>query len=102
MATNDRDERLHQFFSGQFHEDWDCQGANSWKDVVAEYVHTAPKAQVIAVQNDLRSWLAETAACPGAVLPGKFGNVYDPLPDGLSEREWIEQMADLLGRLLTN
>ena len=99
---NKRDERLHQFFSGYFHEDWDYEGAKSWKDVVARYVEKNPKEHVLALQNDLRSWLAETTAYPAAVLPGAFGCVYDPQSDGLREREWVASMADLLGKMLTN
>lgn len=100
---DDRDERLAQLFSGYFHEDWEIEGAKSWRDVVAQYVRGNTRAQVLALQSDLRSLLAETAAYPSAVLPGSFGCAYNPLWDeGLREREWVESMVDMLGKLLTN
>ena len=100
--NNSRDARLRQFFAGYFNQDWDIGGAKSWTDIVAQYVKNNPRAQVTQVQDDLRSWLDETASSLTAVLPADFGCDYDPQSDGLAEREWVRLIADSLGKQLTS
>jgi CdiI immunity protein len=92
---NERDERLRQFFGGYFNQDWDVEGAQSWQDVVRQFVKENPSSAVLAVRDALRSWLLETAtaAAPSQGLPAAFACDYDPRPDGFSDREWVEQVA---------
>lgn len=99
---NDRDARLRQFFGGYFNQDWDIGGAMSWTDVVAQYVKENTGAQVRQVQEDLHSWLEETACSPVAGLPAEFACDYDPRPDGVAERDWVRLVADSLGKQLTS
>jgi hypothetical protein len=96
-----RDARLRQFFHGYFHQDWDGKGAERWEDVIAQYVAEAPRRDVLVTRDDLRSWLADTAAASGPApgLPASFRCDYDPRPDGLEEREWVGKMADLIEEL---
>lgn len=94
---NERDERLRQFFGGYFHQDWDIEGAEAWQDVVRQFVTENPRSAVLAVRDALRAWLMETATAavsPG--LPAAFACDYDPRLDGLTDREWVEQVAVLL------
>jgi CdiI immunity protein len=99
---NDRDARLRQFFGGYFNQDWDIGGGKSWTEVVAQYVKENARARVMQVQDDLRSWLDETASNPTAGLPANFGCDYDPRPDGLAVREWVRLVADSLANQITS
>jgi hypothetical protein len=96
MTPRERDVLLENFFGGYFDEDWDVRGAATWRDVVVEYrrEHGAGKARL--VRDALAMWLEETRAEPGANLPPKFGCDYDPRPDGLTERQWVEQIVEEL------
>jgi hypothetical protein len=96
-----RDARLRQFFQGQFHEDWDIQGAETWQDVVTQYVATAERRIVLLLRDDLRAWLLATESGPDRAdtLPASFGCDYDPRPDGLDERQWVGAIADMLDQI---
>jgi hypothetical protein len=96
-----RDARLRQFFHGHFHEDWDSQGAETWQDVVAQYVAAAERRTVLLLRDDLRAWLRATEFGPDRAdaLPASFGCDYPPGPDGLDERQWVAAIADLLDQL---
>lgn len=100
MST--RDERLGQFFGGHFHQDWAILGAQTWQDVVTQYVRDMPKADVTVLLDDLRSYIAEAKSKGWNNLDPTFQCAYDPRPDGQTERQWAEEIADLLAKLLTN
>lgn len=97
-----RDERLEQFFGCYFHQDWGVDGAESWEDVVAEYVREVPRTRVIALVEDLRSWVREAEATGRVFIPANFNCDYCPLPDSDTERQWVADMADLFETPLTN
>ena len=97
-----RDERLGEFFKAYFNQDWAIAGAQSWRDVIAEYAREMPKAQAALLVDDLRSYVAEAKSQGWTNLDPAFGCEYDPLPDGRTQRQWAEEIADLLGKLLTN
>lgn len=98
MST--RNDRLGQFFGGYFHQDWDIEGATSWRDVIAQYAREVPGPQVQRVCEDLRDWLSETASEGNENLPPSFACDYNPRPDGLTERQWVEQIVEEFGRLV--
>jgi hypothetical protein len=100
MST--RNERLEQFFGGYFHQDWDIEGAASWRDVIKQYAMTVPRPQVLAIRNDLMDWLNETANHNNENLPPAFGCDYDPRSEGLTERQWVSQIVAEFDRLLQN
>lgn len=95
---NERDARLQQFFSGYFNQDWDVDGANSWTDVIVEYVDQNPRSNVLLVRNDLRSWLVDPES--GRNLPPVFGCDYNPEPDGMDDRTWVRKIVELIERQL--
>jgi hypothetical protein len=97
---SEREARLSQFFSGYFNQDWDIGGAKSWIDVVVQYVKESPRAQVLTLRDDLRSWLRETVSGQG--LPAALGCDYDPSPDGIDEREWVRLLADFIDKQIAN
>ena len=100
--NNERDDRLRQFFGAYFHQDLDIEGATTWQDVLSQFLseNTSPRAR--AVRDGLRSWLDDTAAEDAQNLPSHFCCDYDPVPDGLSERRWVEQILALLESGLLN
>ena len=99
---NTRNERLEQFFGGNFHQDWDVEGATSWRDVVKRYAVNVPRPQVMAIRDDLQGWLNETADDNNENLPPSFGCDYSPRSEGLTERQWVSQIVAEFERLLHN
>ena len=97
-----RDERLRQFFSGYFNQDWDIGGAGSWRTVIADFVRTNPRAHVLALIDDLRSWTDYAVVNELDTLPAAFGCDYDPRPDGQTERVWVQQLTEAMVKQLSN
>ena len=95
MST--RDERLQLFFGGYFHQDWDID-AKTWQHVIANYVGEHPRGDAIELRNDLRAWLDEGHS----QLPAKFRCDYDPQPEGLTDRNWIDRMIAVLEERLAS
>ena len=100
MST--RNHRLEQFFGGYFHQDWDVEGATSWREVMKEYATRVPRPQVLAIRADLQDWLNETADERNENLPPSFGCDYDARSEGLTERQWVSQLVAEFDRLLNN
>jgi hypothetical protein len=100
MST--RDERLSQFFGGYFNQDWDAGGATSWHDVVVDYVQQVPRSHAVLLVDDLRSWAADATQRGLSNLPRNFECDYDPRVDGMTDRQWVEQMADAIEKQLSN
>jgi hypothetical protein len=94
--SNERNDRLRQFFGAYFHQDWDVEGATTWQDVITQFLSENTDSRACAVRNDLRSWLDDTATEGTQSLPTDFGCDYDPAPDGFTERRWVEQILALL------
>ena len=97
-----RDDRLEQFFGGNFHQDWDVEGATSWRDVVRQYAVNVPRAQVTAICDDLQEWLRQSANEENENLPPSFGCDYNARSDGLTDRQWVTQIVAEFDRLLHN
>ena len=101
-ASKPRDERLGQFFGGYFNQDWDADGARSWRDVISDFVLRVPREDAIRLASDLRSWLAEAGDKALENLPASFGCDYDPRPDAKSDRHWVQEMADAIDNHLSS
>ena len=97
-----RDDRLGQFFGCYFHQDWDVDGATCWQDVVALYARQMPREHLAVLVDDLRSWAADAKLVGQTNLPPAFGCDYNPRVDGLTERDWVLELADEAERLLAN
>ena len=98
-TVRDRYERLRQFFSGYFNQDWDVDGAQAWQDVLRQYLRENSRIDAEGLQEDLRAWLAEEDS-KSFRIPQNFGCDYDPRSDGLTHREWVERMLDELTSVL--
>jgi hypothetical protein len=86
-----RDERLQRFFGGYFHQDWDLD-AKTWQGVIANYVEEHPRDDTVELRDDLRTWLDEGHSR----LPASFRCDYNPQPEGLTDRSWIDRMIAVI------
>jgi hypothetical protein len=100
MTNNERRERLRQFFSGYFHEDWDTE-ANSWVGVVGTYAAESSPSHVAQLAEDV-AWLASCNETAQHLLSEDLGCYYDPEADGLTVGDWLELVADELRRSSTS
>ena len=99
---NERDERLLQFFGCYFNQDWDIEGAHSWRDVIASYARDEHPTLLYQIRADLQSWWEDSANDANENLPPAFGCDYDARSEGLTERQWVAQIINELDRLMQN
>lgn len=97
MSLTEQDrERLSQFFGAYFHQDWDLDGP-TWQDVVLVFVKSQSRERALDVLNSIRSWLrSATSDAQIARELQEFGCEYNPQPDGITDREWVEQVAKFI------
>jgi hypothetical protein len=87
---SNRKQTLRDFFGGYFHQDWDIEGAESWVDVLDQFVRENSPAHVREVGEALRGWVeSSTEEEISRQLAGELGCNYDPRPDGLAARDWV-------------
>jgi hypothetical protein len=86
---------LYQFFAAYFHQDWDLE-SDDWQGVVDNYINADPVAEplrTLAQQvDDLRNSRPEPDLEQYVVRT--VGVYY--LPDPLTYKEWLGQIADRL------
>lgn len=83
-------EKLEQFLSGYFHQDWTLDHATE-RSAMEEFLTQAPEAKKAAVANQIKQLLAATrseAALGRRLL--ELGCYYDPTGEGSTVREWLE------------
>jgi hypothetical protein len=90
---------LDEFFGTYFHQDWREDSATP-SGIVDRYLAEWPPEEVRAAGKELRRLLAETPTEPGlADAVGHLGSFYNPQADGLSYRDWLQQVCQLLERV---
>ena len=92
-------ELLTNFFSGYFHEDWDCD-ASSPAEVAASYIRTASPQDVRLLHEAIIHYvecIREDADLEKKLF-SELGCYYLPSGDRLSARNWLLSIADLLGK----
>ncbi|HEY4176748.1 MAG TPA: contact-dependent growth inhibition system immunity protein [Kofleriaceae bacterium] len=89
---------MNDFLGGYFHQDWDLD-AKTWHDVVDHYLKDAHAEAAQALANEIRSYLGwrpvETKSEP---FLAQFSCDYLPSAGGLSDHDWLEQVAAQLAR----
>ena len=94
--------RLAQLFGAFMHQDWDTEGRD-WPDLIRNFAHAQPAAEVGLTANELDRLLAEFPDDPGLSdqLYRELGCYYDPRPDqgGPTVCAWLGQVAGLLRQL---
>ena len=91
------DERIINFFSGYFHEDWPME-ADSDVDIIRVFLGSGVN---IVQANQLADQLVLVAKDHqnepnDAWLLDRYGCYYSPEVDGLSGSEWVIRLADLI------
>jgi hypothetical protein len=98
MNSQDYDHAaLANFFSSYFHEDWPCE-AETPTQVVQAYLGTASPSDAARLRAAIIGFLArerDNAALEKKLMP-ELGCYYLPSADGLSARDWLLSVADLL------
>lgn len=95
MSSTSHHERLSQFFSGYFHEDWELE-AEDPNGIIDIYLsQQADREHPVSVAADLdaltSSELSDDAL--SSMLFKDLGCYYDPSVDGLSARAWLQQVS---------
>jgi hypothetical protein len=90
-------ERLRQFFGGYFNQDWDLNGP-TWQDVVLVFVKDNSRESALNVLNAIRSWLQSAASNAEIAreLQDSFWCEYSAQSDGITDRQWVEQVAEFI------
>ena len=93
MISNEEYPALTQFFGGYFHQDWDLEAAE-WQGLVRNFCDAACHEQIAVVYSELGKLLAEAQdeRDLSVVLFSQLGCAYDPTVDGISLRDWIEEI----------
>jgi len=89
---------LDEFFGTYFHQDWREDSATA-RGIVERYLAEWPREEVQDAAEELRRLLAETLT--EADLADKIsclGSFYNPQADGLSHRDWLCQVYELLSQ----
>jgi hypothetical protein len=89
---------LFQFFGGYFHEDWPLESP-LWQDAVALFVKESKPETVLAVYDEVTALRSETVddKVLGRAL-FDLGSCYTPLPDGMSNSEWLQEIQKQLAQ----
>ena len=93
-------ERLAQFFTCYFHQDWAADGAKSWRDVISAFVRDETAENAEALARDLRDLLKSVRdeREMSGLLVTALRSDYDPRPE-LAPRAWIEAIVSQLDSL---
>ena len=97
---SERDARLRNFFAAYFNQDWMIEGAATWRDVVRQYLEQNGEADSRLLQAALMQWMDEVEQEEVQTLPSSFGCDFDSTFVGLSERQWVGEIAAEFARLL--
>lgn len=93
-SASDR-ERMREFFSGYFHEDWELE-ADVPIGIIDLYIQQhADDEQPLRLAVDLDALTTSDLSDDSlsAMLFEEFGCYYDPASDGLSARTWLRQVS---------
>jgi hypothetical protein len=96
MNTKQNDnETLKKFFSAYFHQDWEYE-ADTPSEVVLDFLHDATAASVVRLRNAILSYVEDNEIIEEEALDTEFGCEYLPSSEGLTPKEWLLSIAELL------
>jgi len=84
-----------QFLGGWFHQDFDLDG-DTLEGIVANYKEATDAAEVQAAKQEVDSFLAQSGADIDRAFVEVFSPDVDPAGWGLTTKEWLERIRDLL------
>lgn len=85
-----------QFLGGWLHQDFDLDGDKTLEAVVARYKRVTDEAEVSAAKQEVDSFLKQSGANVERAFVEEFSPDVDPGGWGLTTREWLERIRDLL------
>ncbi len=90
-------DRLPQFFGGYFHEDWQVE-AEDPDGIIDLYMSQADRDQRLGVAEGIDALITSDLSdeAISRMLFEELGCYYDPTPDGLSARAWLQQVSHRL------
>ena len=94
------DERMRQFFGGNFHEEFADNG-KTVKQIVTEYLTEPPiPSREEHLSSGIRYWLERQAddAALEHDLFSELGCYYHPPGEGIRTRQWLTELAERLAR----
>lgn len=88
---------LRSLVLGCFHEDWRLD-ASSHGDAIGQFVEREPANVVSAVRRELELLRAADPSESDlrGLIVGEWNSSYDPCSDGMTMREWLEEIRDAL------
>jgi len=87
---------LDEFFGTYFHQDW-REDSKTARGIIERYLAEWPTQDIRATAEELHRLLTEPLT--EAELTDQMrllGNFYNPNADGLSHRDWLRQVYELL------
>jgi len=91
---------LRSFFSGYFHEDWELD-ASEPDEVISQFLRSGPSSnEVDRIVAQIGRYLdagKDDAAIERGLLE-ELGCYYLPGADGMSARDWLRHVADVLSK----
>jgi hypothetical protein len=89
-------EFLRDFFSAYFHEDWMMESENPI-EIVEIYCSTVSFEHRIKLANGIKNYADSFDESGNEIkLFEELGCYYDPKTDGLSKKEWLLSVANIL------
>ncbi|HEX2077900.1 MAG TPA: contact-dependent growth inhibition system immunity protein [Longimicrobium sp.] len=84
---------LWRLISSCFHQDWDLE-ASTWEPLVQRFIATAGAETVTGAARELGQVLQSVADNDELheLVYDELGCAYDPRPNGLEVRDWLEQI----------
>lgn len=86
---------LDEIFGGYFHQDWQ-DDAPTAMGIVDRYLSEWPQAEVASAADELQALLASATEEELAGWLKALGSYYAPTADGLTCRNWLDQVLKKL------
>lgn len=93
---------IRNLFGSYFHEEWGIEYQNSWKEAVVDYLKTSGIVELSSTYDSILSLLARADIQElhdegiAELLDQEFHLCVDPREAGMSYRNWLRSIADLL------
>lgn len=92
-----RESALNDLFVLYFNEDWDLEG-KTWQEVLEKAVLQEGKTDMVATLTGLKKLLGANLSDSelSDILLGEFHCSFSPRSIGMTDRQWLQAMADHL------
>ncbi|WP_058914511.1 contact-dependent growth inhibition system immunity protein [Entomohabitans teleogrylli] len=87
-------ENIAYLLGAYFHQDWFFDAPNS-DDIVKSFIERESSARVLALKQEITLLLLDDIELSSDFIANNNG-YYDPTPDGLTVREWFQNILKVL------